>query len=98
MCDWDTGAISISRISDMAEAFEPWEGTESDYTDAVVEAFGRSVERSLAGDHPFGGTAPQNKADFACRPCIADRGEAGHHGLSGVMGGAEGQIGHGQVH
>jgi asparagine synthase (glutamine-hydrolysing) len=52
--DWDTGAVSIARISDMAEAFEPWEGTESDYTDAVVDAFGRSVRRSLAGDHPFG--------------------------------------------
>ena len=52
--DWETGAISIARMSDMAEAFQPWEGTESDYTDAVVDAFGRSVGRSLAGDHPFG--------------------------------------------
>jgi asparagine synthase (glutamine-hydrolysing) len=40
--DWDTGATTIQRISDMAEAFQPWEGTESDYTDAVVDAFGRS--------------------------------------------------------
>ena len=52
--DWDSGATSIARIWDMAEAFQPWEGTESDYTDAVVDAFGRSVGRSLAGDHPFG--------------------------------------------
>jgi asparagine synthase (glutamine-hydrolysing) len=54
MYDWDTRATSIQRVSDMAEAFQPWEGTESDYTDAVVDAFGQSVGRSLAGDHPFG--------------------------------------------
>src|SRR5258705_12331062 len=52
--DWNTGTTSIQRVSDMAEAFQPWEGTESDYTDAVVDAFSRSVGRSLAGDHPFG--------------------------------------------
>jgi len=52
--DWTAHTVSIRQTSDMAAAFQPWEGTESDYTDAVVDAFGRSVGRSLAGDHPFG--------------------------------------------
>src|SRR5262249_42127170 len=52
--DWATQAVSVTQVSNIADAFQPWEGTEAEYTEAVREAFTRSVDRVLAGDHPIG--------------------------------------------
>ena len=52
--DWDTGTVSIERVSTITDAFHPWEGTEASYVEALSEAFHESVNRALSGHHAFG--------------------------------------------
>ena len=52
--EWETGRVEVRRYLDVADAFQPWEGNKSDYTEAVTEAFQGAVRRALDGDHAFG--------------------------------------------
>ena len=52
--DWQSGRLDIQRISDIATAFEPWQGSQSDYVGALCHAFAAAVRRSLSGGHQVG--------------------------------------------
>jgi asparagine synthase (glutamine-hydrolysing) len=52
--DWETGNVTISRFVNIVDAFQPWTGGRTDYLEALVDAFRRSVGRALSGDHSFG--------------------------------------------
>lgn len=52
--DLDESRVTESRVVDIAEAFQPWEGSESDYFDALDASFESAVTRALSGPHAFG--------------------------------------------
>lgn len=52
--DWETGGITVTQFSKVEAAFEPWDGTEDDYVDALCAAFKSSVNQAFSGDHAFG--------------------------------------------
>jgi asparagine synthase (glutamine-hydrolysing) len=51
---WDTGSIALTRYSNMASAFSPWQGSKAEFFDALGDSFGRAVNRSFRGGHSFG--------------------------------------------
>jgi asparagine synthase (glutamine-hydrolysing) len=52
--DWDTGAVTQNRFASVVDHFSPWKGEHRDYSNAVADAFERSVARALSGAHTFG--------------------------------------------
>jgi asparagine synthase (glutamine-hydrolysing) len=46
--DWADDTRSLVRHADFVEWFEPWTGSHTDYLDALVDAFRRSVDRAMS--------------------------------------------------
>jgi asparagine synthase (glutamine-hydrolysing) len=51
--DWKRRSVEVQRWADSSEAFGEWSGSESDYVDAVQQAFVDAVNRALSGAHRF---------------------------------------------
>lgn len=51
---WENGKYALERYADIASVFQAWEGTQTDYDEAVCQAFNGAVQRTLSGKHAFG--------------------------------------------
>ena len=51
---WNDGKYAIERYARIDAAFQPWEGTQSEYHEALRPVFNRAVQRALSGEHCFG--------------------------------------------
>jgi asparagine synthase (glutamine-hydrolysing) len=51
---WDDGKYTIERYARIDTAFQPWEGTQSEYLEVLHHVFNRAVQRALSGEHCFG--------------------------------------------
>jgi asparagine synthase (glutamine-hydrolysing) len=52
--DWETGSHTVSQYASLGEASEPWQGTRSEYLEALHGTFTGAVNRAMSGNHSFG--------------------------------------------
>jgi asparagine synthase (glutamine-hydrolysing) len=50
---WEDGTCVLESYASIKEAFQPWNGTQSEYLDELSHAFNGAVSRSLSGEHKF---------------------------------------------
>jgi asparagine synthase (glutamine-hydrolysing) len=52
--DWETGSVTMSQYASLVEASEPWQGTRSEYLEALHDTFKGAVTKAMSGNHSFG--------------------------------------------
>jgi len=50
----DSGDVSVSQYANVADRFEPWNGSQDAFYDALTTEFRGAMERAFDGDHAFG--------------------------------------------
>jgi asparagine synthase (glutamine-hydrolysing) len=53
-CDWEDGSCTIERYWCLDQAFQPWDGSQAVYVEALRQTFNGAVQRALLGAHGFG--------------------------------------------